>query len=139
MRRIGVTEERQEDRSESVVLRQNSLGAPEDWPFDPAQKTSFREFVRSVRHQPSREDDQQDRGHFEERPEVDAPAEGIDEDAEADRAGEAEDAAEELPLPRRGEQQQRELDAFADHGEEHQEEETPGRATALQCGRHTAL
>ena len=56
-----------------------------------------------------------------------------------DRCADPEDAAEELPLPRRGEQEQRELDAFADHGEEHQEKDSPRRAASLERGRDAAL
>ena len=47
--------------------------------------------------------------------------------------------AEELPLAWRGEEQERGLDALADHGEEHERENAPGHAAVRQRLLDTAL
>ena len=95
--------------------------------------------MHAVRHEPGGEDDEHDPGDPEERRQVEPPAVDVDEHADPDGDREADDGAEELPLPGSREQQERRLHALPRHGEEGQQEEPPDRAAGRERLLHATL
>src|SRR5439155_8551025 len=105
--RIGVSEQSPQDRAETGVLGQPCPRAPQKRAFDRRERAGLRELVGRMRHQAGAEQHEDDGRQAEERAEVDASTERVDEEADPGRDRETDDCAEDLALAGRREDEER--------------------------------
>src|SRR5437773_12562817 len=121
------------------MLRQAGPSAPQERTLDRREWARLSELVGRVRHQTGAEQHEDDGRYAEERPQVDASTECVDEKADSRRNRETDDRTEDLALARCREHEERQLDAVAYDGEEDEKEHAPGGAAAFEDGLDSAL